>query len=1511
MKKHGSLNHIYRLVWSRVLKAWVAVGENTRGCGKGKNSRNKLVAAALALAGGAVVIPPAQAGPSAVSISPSITALSPSNTLPTGYQVTAGSVVVGQSGNTLNVQENSQRAAINWQTFSIGSGATVNFVQPNNSAVILNRIVGNETSVISGALIANGQVFLLNSNGVLLTKGASINTGGLVASTLNISDSDFMAGRDTFTTSGSHASVINQGTINAADGGYVALMGNRVVNQGLITARLGTAILAAGDQVSLNFNGNSLVNVVINKGTLDALVSNQQAIYADGGLVVLTAKAADTVLASAVNNTGEIRAQTIANQSGKIYLLGDMQNGSVNVGGTLDASAPNGGSGGNIETSAEQVKIANGAIITTAASAGLSGSWLIDPTDFTIAASGGNITGAQLSTNLGSNATVTLQSSDGTAGTGGNINVNDNVSWNANTLILTAANNVNVNAQMTATGSASLQLNPATANGTASAVTTGTVLVGLNNSGFTGAVNFSGSGSLSINGNTYTVINDAVALQAIATGNLGGYYALGSSFSAGGISNFSPIGQYQYPAVNAPFTGVFDGLGHTVSNLTINYPATNSSNSYLGFFGYLTGTVRNVGLTNESLTVTGGSANEISNVGGLVGVSQYGFISNTYTTGAVTINSTESNPNFVSQIGGLVGYLFGGSLNNSYSNSSVSAPIFNMVGGLVGNVIQRASVNNSYATGSVTGLTNVGGLLGGLSESSATNTYASGPVNGNNYVGGLIGSTESGTVNASFATGAVTASGALSGSRSAGGLIGSSGYRTVINNSFAQGSVTSSGAITGNSYVGGLVGFSYGNTITNSYATGAVQVTGVISGTNNIGGLVGFSYGASYGVFNAVSHSFYNSTINASIPGVGGLTAVQTGVTGMSTAQMQTQATYSGASWDFTTPVWKIFPSVNGGYPCLAWSAACFSNSTPIYLDPLSGASVYGTTPVINYVYDTSPIYADGSVIANATVAAIGSVAWTGAPVPTSGVNSYTITPNISGISSVNSAYSLFAGNGVSWTVSPALLAITASNASKVYGQTPTLTAFTSSGLVNGETVGSVTETSSGTVATAGVVGGPYAIVPSAATGGTFSAANYTISYINGSLTVNPLAVMISTVSGASRSYDGTSNAASNLLTITNLINGDSVTLSGSGSLAGSSAGNETLAGVSGLSLNNPNYTLTGGVPSGSVLIAPATLDITASNASKVYGQTPTLTAFTSSGLVNGETVGSVTETSSGAVATAGVVGGPYAIVPGAAVGGTFNAVNYTITYLDGSLTVTPLAVSVVAVSGANRVYDGTANAAANLLTITNIINGDTVALSGSATLAGSGVGSEALIGLSGLSLNNPNYTLTGGVPDGAVTITAAAAPPVTPITTSPNFDDAIAAAEIQGEAINYLSGYAMTSSRPASVIDQPAGFVNVVNPLPQINTMFGEGAQLAIISSPTETEPSQVVSMSQARAMLQASSNSSANNTDNSSDAAGDGSSPTDVRVPVSRNSLAEIVNGGVRLPTGVEQQLFVVKGQ
>ena len=366
------MNHVYRLVWNPTLQALVAVCECARGRGKSGSSAKTtgaLLTSVLLSTGATLAL---AAGPAP-------------GTLPTGAQVTAGAAAISSSANTLTVNQSSQRAAINWQSFSVGSGATVNFQQPNASSVVLNRVVGNEQSVIAGAMNANGQVFLLNSNGVLFTGTSSVNVGGLVASTLNLSDADFMAGRNTFSANGSKASVINLGTINAADGGYVALLGNQVKNEGVITARLGTAILAAGDQISLNFNGDSLVGVSIDQGTLNALVENKQAIYADGGLVVLTAKGLDAVMATVVNNTGEIRAQTIADKQGKIYLLGGMDNNRIEVGGTLDASAPNGGDGGFVETSAARVMIADGVAITTATANGTAGKWLIDPLDFTIA----------------------------------------------------------------------------------------------------------------------------------------------------------------------------------------------------------------------------------------------------------------------------------------------------------------------------------------------------------------------------------------------------------------------------------------------------------------------------------------------------------------------------------------------------------------------------------------------------------------------------------------------------------------------------------------------------------------------------------------------------------------------------------------------------------------------------------------------------------------------------------------------------------------------------------------------------------------------------------------------------------------------------------------------------------------------------------------------------------------------------------------------------------------------
>ena len=152
--------------------------------------------------------------------------------------MSAGAGAIAQSGNAMTVKQASQNFSVNWQSFGIASGETVRFVQPSVSAIALNRVLGNDASQIYGNLQANGQVFLINPNGVLFGRGAQVDVGGLVASTLNITDADFLAGNFRF--QGTGGNVTNQGSINA---NYVALLGNQVLNEGVITAQLGTVAL--------------------------------------------------------------------------------------------------------------------------------------------------------------------------------------------------------------------------------------------------------------------------------------------------------------------------------------------------------------------------------------------------------------------------------------------------------------------------------------------------------------------------------------------------------------------------------------------------------------------------------------------------------------------------------------------------------------------------------------------------------------------------------------------------------------------------------------------------------------------------------------------------------------------------------------------------------------------------------------------------------------------------------------------------------------------------------------------------------------------------------------------------------------------------------------------------------------------------------------------------------------------------------------------------------------------
>ena len=435
------MNCNYRSIWNDQTGTFVAVSENAKTAGKKTSSciSDASVAARFPLKALAVSL--------MMSFGATVYAL------PAGGVVAAGGASISNGAGSTTITQTTQNAAINWQSFNIGQPEAVRFVQPNSNSVALNRVMGSDPSSILGSLSANGKVFLVNPNGILFGKGAQVNVGGLVASTLNIADSDFMAGNYTF--SGTGGSVLNEGYINA-DGGYVALLGASVSNQGVISARLGTVALAAGNAITLDLAGDGLLNVTVNEGAVNALVQNGGVILADGGKVLLTTQAAGSLLQSVVNNTGVIQAQTIENRNGTIMLMGGMQNGTVNVGGTLDASAPNGGNGGFIETSAAHVKIQDNLNITTAAAQGTTGNWLIDPPDFNIGGPNADITGSTLGASLVAN-NITILSGSGKSGSNGDINVNEAVTWvrdigtTPTTLTLLAVRDVNINAAITGT----------------------------------------------------------------------------------------------------------------------------------------------------------------------------------------------------------------------------------------------------------------------------------------------------------------------------------------------------------------------------------------------------------------------------------------------------------------------------------------------------------------------------------------------------------------------------------------------------------------------------------------------------------------------------------------------------------------------------------------------------------------------------------------------------------------------------------------------------------------------------------------------------------------------------------------------------------------------------------------------------------------------------------------------------------------------------------------------------
>ncbi|MCF8472882.1 MAG: filamentous hemagglutinin N-terminal domain-containing protein, partial [Sphingomonadaceae bacterium] len=206
--------------------------------------------------------------------------------LPTGASVAAGDASVSQTGSNMVINQSTKKAVINWKTFNIASGASVNYVVPDSASITLNRVTGDDVSKIFGSLTSNGQIFLLNPHGIVFGVGSRVNAAGIVASTLSLSDEDFQAGRYDFKNNGLKGAVVNQGEIVV--NGYAALLATTVRNEGIIFSQMGSVALAGGQQITLDVTGNNLVSVQVNPALVDQLIENHGLIAARDGRVIMT-----------------------------------------------------------------------------------------------------------------------------------------------------------------------------------------------------------------------------------------------------------------------------------------------------------------------------------------------------------------------------------------------------------------------------------------------------------------------------------------------------------------------------------------------------------------------------------------------------------------------------------------------------------------------------------------------------------------------------------------------------------------------------------------------------------------------------------------------------------------------------------------------------------------------------------------------------------------------------------------------------------------------------------------------------------------------------------------------------------------------------------------------------------------------------------------------------------------------------------------------------------------------